>query len=363
MQLFENNASSTLASSISDVAATLTVATATGDRFPAVNGADPDEYCLVTLEDTSGNIEIVKCTARTGGADVLTITRAQEGTTARAFTGGDRVELRITQGTLENFIQRVDDPVAITSGGTGANTAAAARTALGLAIGTNVQAYDAELAALAGLTSAADKGIHFTGAGTSTTHDLTAVGRTLIGQATQSLMRTTGLGLGTMATQADSAVAITGGTVVGITDLAIADGGTGASTAAAAFSALKQAASDTATGVVELATNVEALAGSDTTRAVTSAGLASSKSLTANGHMKLPGGLILQWGNVATDAAGLGTITYPVAFSSACWGVWGTDLLGNSSRYMTADTPGTSSVSIYCQVAVSTTFCWFAVGL
>ena len=40
------------------------------------------------------------------------------------------------------------------------------------------------------------------------------------------------LGLGSLATQAASAVAITGGSVVGITDLAIADGGTGASTAA-----------------------------------------------------------------------------------------------------------------------------------
>lgn len=46
--------------------------------------------------------------------------------------------------------------------------------------------------------------------------------------------RRTGLGLGTMATQAASAVAITGGTIAGITDLPVADGGTGASTAAAA---------------------------------------------------------------------------------------------------------------------------------
>lgn len=42
-------------------------------------------------------------------------------------------------------------------------------------------------------------------------------------------------GLGTMSTQAASAVAITGGTITGITDLAIADGGTGASTAAGAL--------------------------------------------------------------------------------------------------------------------------------
>lgn len=44
----------------------------------------------------------------------------------------------------------------------------------------------------------------------------------------------TSLGLGTMATQAASNVNITGGSITGITDLAVADGGTGASTAAAA---------------------------------------------------------------------------------------------------------------------------------
>ena len=42
----------------------------------------------------------------------------------------------------------------------------------------------------------------------------------------------TNLGLGTIATQSASSVAITGGSVTGITDIAVADGGTGASTAA-----------------------------------------------------------------------------------------------------------------------------------
>lgn len=44
----------------------------------------------------------------------------------------------------------------------------------------------------------------------------------------------TNLGLGTIATQASNSVAITGGSISGITDLALADGGTGASTASAA---------------------------------------------------------------------------------------------------------------------------------
>jgi len=106
--------------------------------------------------------------------------------------------------------------LAIEDGGTGASTSEDARTNLGVAIGIDVQAYNAKLDDISAV--AVTDSIFIVGDGTN-----------FVGES--GLTARTSLGLGTIATQDSDNIDITGGSVTGITDITIADGGTGASTA------------------------------------------------------------------------------------------------------------------------------------
>lgn len=116
-------------------------------------------------------------------------TIATQAASSVAITGGT-----ITGGTITGITD-----LAVADGGTGASTAANARTNLGVAIGTNVQAYDAGLQSIAGLTTGADQTIYTTGADTYAVTSLTAAGRALLDDADAAAQRTT-LGLGSVAT-------------------------------------------------------------------------------------------------------------------------------------------------------------------
>lgn len=122
----------------------------------------------------------------------------------------------------------LDTPLAIADGGTGGASAAAARAALGLTVGAEVQAHHPTLTALSGLALAADRLPYADGAGTLALATFTAAGRALLDDADAAAQRAT-LGLGALATLSG----IGNGNWSG-TDLAIANGGTGASSAAAA---------------------------------------------------------------------------------------------------------------------------------
>jgi hypothetical protein len=113
--------------------------------------------------------------------------------------------------------------LAVANGGTGASDASTARTNLGLTIGTNVQAYDAGLQSIAGLTTEADRMVYTTASDTYAVATLTAAGRNLLDDADAAAQRTT-LGLGTIATQASDNVSITGGTIAGLSAINITGG-------------------------------------------------------------------------------------------------------------------------------------------
>lgn len=106
MQLYSNNGQSTLSANVlvGDVA--LFVQPGHGARFPTIAGAN---FFYVTLESAAGAIEIVKVTTHTVGSTAMTVTRAQQGTTALAWSSGDLIELRATAAELAAFEADIDD--------------------------------------------------------------------------------------------------------------------------------------------------------------------------------------------------------------------------------------------------------------
>jgi len=124
-------------------------------------------------------------------------------------------EFGYLNGVTSAIQTQIDSKLTASNNLTDLGNVSTARTNLGVAIGSDVQAYDADLAALAGVTSAADKVPYFTGSGTADVATFTAAGRALVDDADASAQRTT-LGLGTISTQDANNVSISGGTVTGL---------------------------------------------------------------------------------------------------------------------------------------------------
>lgn len=159
--LAANNAQTVLAAGISSSATSMTVNTGTGALFPSpVSGTS--FFKLTLIDAATGQItEIVHVTARSG--DTMTISRGQEGTTARAWSANDIAANMMTAGTIDYLL-------------------------------TNLQPLDPTLTALASLTGTANKIPYFNGVDTMALTDLSAFSRTILSSADSGSMQNT-LGL------------------------------------------------------------------------------------------------------------------------------------------------------------------------
>jgi hypothetical protein len=94
-------------------------------------------------------------------------------------------------GSYYQNLANATGTLAVANGGTGSTTAANARTALGLAIGTDVQAYDLLLSNMAALSTVADRMIYTTGVNTVALTAVTNFARTLLDDADAASARAT----------------------------------------------------------------------------------------------------------------------------------------------------------------------------
>jgi hypothetical protein len=100
--VFANNAVTTLAAPILAGATVINLAAGTGSLFPSVGAG---QTLAITFQDAETGLinEIAYASSVIG--DVMNVTRAQEGTTAKAWDAGDFVSNYFTAGTAASFAQ------------------------------------------------------------------------------------------------------------------------------------------------------------------------------------------------------------------------------------------------------------------
>jgi hypothetical protein len=187
--LTSNPLSQFAATTSAQLAATITNETGTG---LLVFNDTPTFVTPLLGTPTSGNL--ANCNNLpiiAGTTGTLTVARGGTGLTTLG-TAGQILKVNAGATALEWAADASGGGDVTTAGKallTAAN-AAAQQTALSLVPGTNVQAYDAELAALAGLTLAANKGLYATGAAALATYDLGSFVRSISNAADASAFRT-----------------------------------------------------------------------------------------------------------------------------------------------------------------------------
>ncbi len=185
-------------------------------------------------------------------------------------------------------------------------------------------------------------------------------------------------GAWTRTTDADAAGELTSGAIVPVESgtlnadtmwMLTTDGAITIGTTALVWQIKSGDASTTRKGQVQLATSAEAQALTNALNALTPATLAgalqgTNQSLTGNGYQRLPGGLIVQWGNIASVGGGaIVTVTLPIAFPNAVLNGQAT-ASGNSTTAASAwrDNLTTTQFTIRSDGAANSAIYWLAIG-
>ena len=170
-----------------------------------IAGLTPSDGGFIVGDGTNFVVESAATARASLGVDAAGTDNSTNVTLAGSY---DYLTLSGQQITLDQIDLTTDvtGDLPVTEGGTGSSTASGARTNLGLAIGSDVQAHGAILDDLSGLTQAANKLPYFDSSTTAATTDLSAFGRSLIDDADAATARTT---LGVDAAGTDNSTDVT----------------------------------------------------------------------------------------------------------------------------------------------------------
>ena len=147
------------------------------------------------------------------------------------------------------------------------------------------------------------------------------------GPSTVNIGQTSGTLLGAKALLTAGGAALSGGELQANVDVEViysssADGGSGGWL----ISSANSASSETARGIIELATAAEAQGFTDAVRAITPATLAAAfqganQNIAFNGVQRWPGDLIFMWGQRSFTASESATVAFPDTFPNNCYQV------------------------------------------